>query len=92
MYMVYWVETHETDSPAPTLVSFPCCQSFKSNEMSAALKFCEDLRARRRAGERISFVTFVSEIPEQVGEAGVAAVTDGKLPDGSEYTWKKRRP
>lgn len=91
MYMVYWVETHLTDSLAPTLVSEPCCQDFPSNEMSKALTFCEQLRTRRRAGERISFITFTSEVPDLVGEAGVAAVTDGKLPDGTDYTWRKRR-
>ena len=38
-----------------------------------------------------SYVAMVSENPNQVGKMGVDAVTEGKLPDGTDYTWKKRR-
>lgn len=31
------------------------------------------------------------EILEFVGELGVDFVKDGKLPNGDDYTWKKRR-
>lgn len=43
----------------------------------------------RECGNR--FVTIVSENPDVVGKPGVDSVVDGKLPDGSDYTWKKRR-
>lgn len=88
MYMVYWME-----ATAPISHTYvPQSQQFGSSEMTAALQCCEQLRTRRRNGEPISFVTFVSEDPNQVGQAGVDTVADGKLPDGADYTWRKRRP
>lgn len=42
----------------------------------------------RKSGNR--FVTMVSENPEHVGKPGVATVSDGKTPDGSDYTWSKQ--
>lgn len=38
-----------------------------------------------------SYVTMVSENPNQVGKMGVDSVEDGKLPSGEVYTWKMRR-
>lgn len=38
-----------------------------------------------------TFVTMVSENPNSVGKPGVDSVVNGVLPDGSEYSWKKRR-
>lgn len=43
----------------------------------------------RREGFR--FVSMVSEDLNQVGELGVLSVENGKLPNGDDYTWKKRR-
>lgn len=37
------------------------------------------------------FVTMVSENRDSIGKPGVDAVADGKLPNGEDYTWKKRR-
>lgn len=37
------------------------------------------------------FVKIVGEGVEIVGVFGVSSIKDGKCPDGSEYTWKKRR-
>lgn len=54
--------------------------------LDQALKWANELRAN---GNR--FVTIASENPDSVGLAGVDAVVDGILPDGTEYTWKKRR-
>ena len=55
---------------------------------------CQDLvqalaiaEARRKEGMR--FVTMASESSQSVGAPGVAAVQDGKLPDGSAYDWSK---
>lgn len=57
---------------------------------------CEDLaeslnhtQRLRNSGNR--FVSMVSENPNQVGKSGVAAVIDGKLPNGDDYTYTKRR-
>ena len=55
-------------------------------EMTAALNQCQTLRNSGR-----SFVTMVSENPDSVGHPGVDSVVDGMLPNGTEYTWKKRR-
>ena len=47
--------------------------------------------AERFRNEGMTFVTMVSEDPNRVGKDGVAGVENGVLPDGSAYTWKKRR-
>lgn len=91
MYIVYWMESYETDSLAPGTVTEPRHREFGVNELDKALKFCEELRRDRRAGAKISHITYVCEHPDQVGESGVASVVDGVLPDGTDYTWKKRR-
>lgn len=77
MYMVYWTESDDTGSGVHG-------RGFSSSAMSDALKFMEELRARQRAGESISFVTMASENPHSVGHAGAADPS----PD---YNWKKRR-
>lgn len=77
MYMVYWTMIEDDRSVAHG-------RSFASDEMGAALKFMEALRARQRAGERLCFVTMSSENPHSVGLPGVADPS----PD---YNWKKRR-
>jgi hypothetical protein len=54
--------------------------------MTVALSFAETMRKTN-----CSFVTMVSENPNVVGKLGVDGIVDGKLPDGNDYTWKKRR-
>jgi hypothetical protein len=54
-------------------------------DLSEALKECEMLRQSGR-----TFVTMVSENPNNVGKKGVAGVVDGMLPDGSKYDWTKK--
>ena len=54
--------------------------------LNKALKMTEELR---REGN--TFVTMVSEDPNQIGKPGVDAVEEGVLPNGEEYTWRKRR-
>jgi hypothetical protein len=39
----------------------------------------------------MSYVAMVGENPNQVGKMGCDSVEDGKLPNGEDYTWKKRR-
>jgi len=54
--------------------------------LDEALKWANELRDN---GNR--FVTIASEDPNSIGKPGVDAVVDGLLPDGTEYTWRKRR-
>jgi hypothetical protein len=77
MYMVYWT-TMEADARRPN------AREFASADMTAAMKFMEELRTRQRAGERICFVAMASENPDAVGNPGVADPPAG-------YNWKKRR-
>lgn len=77
MYMVYWTLVENDDASAQS-------RAFDSSEMSAAMKFMEELRTRQRAGEGVCFVTMSSENPHSVGHPGVADPHPG-------YDWKKRR-
>lgn len=77
MYMVYWTAVDREERTAHEKL-------FDSHEMSAAMKFMEELRTRQRAGEDVCFITMSSENPHSVGHPGVAA----PHPD---YAWKKRR-
>lgn len=62
----------------------PCSQDFEG--LSDALAHSKYLRDIGR-----TFVTMVSENPDAVGKPGVDSIVDGKLPDGNNYTWMKRR-
>ncbi len=73
MYRVFWIEAQAARSEA-----------FAADSLSSALAFAESLRARRRAGGAVSFVTIASEDPAQVGESGAA---DPR----ADYDWVKRR-
>lgn len=75
MYKVYFTNEHGE------------ARSYDVDELVEALHTCEGLRRNARN----SFVTMVSEDPNVVGKPGVDAVVDGKLPDGTDYTWMKRR-
>lgn len=75
MYKIYYTDELDQD------------RSQKADKLEDALKIVEELRQ----DDRHSFVTMVSENPNVVGRPGVDSVTDGKLPDGSNYTWMKRR-
>ncbi len=60
--------------------------SWDEHTLAGALSATELFRSK---GMR--FVTMTGENPNQVGKMGVDAVVDGRLPDGSNYTWMKRR-
>lgn len=75
-YMVFWADNKG-----------PNCQYFGDNEMTDALAFMNSLRQN----EENQFVTFASQNANSIGKPGVDSVVDGKLPDGSAYTWMKRR-
>ena len=61
-------------------------QGIYTNTLNGALRITEE---KRQAG--YTFVTMVSEDPNSIGKPGVDSIKDGVLPDGSEYTWRKRR-
>ena len=65
-------------------LGLPCAQDFES--LTESLEHSKYLRDTGR-----TFVTMVSENPDSVGKPGVDSVVDGKLPDGEDYTWMKRR-
>jgi hypothetical protein len=52
------------------------------NSLDEAMAFAKEL------GE---FVTIQFDGKEVVGVFGATGVTDGKCPDGMDYSWKKRR-
>ena len=57
-----------------------------TSSLPGALRICEEKRSKG-----YTFVTMVSEDPNSVGRPGVDSVEDGQLPDGTDYTWRKRR-
>ena len=61
-------------------------QGIYTNTLTGALRITEEKRK-----EGYTFVTMVSEDPNSIGKPGVDSIVDGVLPDGSEYTWRKRR-
>ncbi len=50
--------------------------------LDEAMKFSKELNC---------FVTIVGDGMELVGMFGSDSVNNGKLPDGTDYTWMKRR-
>lgn len=85
-YVVFWLELG-TNEFFPNIQQ-PACRRFGDLEMTSALAFAN--RKRNEAG--VSHVTMSSQVDGQVGRSGVDTVSDdGKLPDGTDYTWKKRR-
>lgn len=99
MYVVYWIETWPRYSADRQLAWYemtgemwdlsltqdtPHYQQFDTSELTKALAFTETLRQRRKAGQKISFITMCSEHPDSVGEPGVS----DKLPEG--YDWTKQ--
>jgi hypothetical protein len=73
MYKIYWTNPDSNDA-----------YSGDFEDLTKALKECEMLRREGR-----TFVTMVSENPNHVGKTGAVGVVDGKLPDGSPYSWTK---
>jgi phage-related minor tail protein len=67
MIVVFWLEGVGSAEPVQ-----PRHRVFAPDQLGAALKFAEELRALRRAGETISHVAIQSELVESVGHAGVS--------------------
>ena len=57
-------------------------ETHQFNSLDEAMAFAKEL------GE---FVTIQFDGKEVVGVFGATGVTDGKCPDGMDYSWKKRR-
>jgi len=83
--VVFWIETYETDSLAPGLVTESYFKEFGETELSQALAFAEKQRKDGRKHVIIS-----TELSASVGKPGVNAVVDGKTPDGHDYEWSKK--
>jgi hypothetical protein len=62
-------------------------RSYDEESLSEALKLAEGLRRNTRN----SFVVMASHDINCVSKEGVDSVIDGKLPDGNNYEWMKRR-
>lgn len=58
---------------------------YEDQEFTLAMKQMESLRE-----QGMHHVTMSTQLANQVGKAGVAAVEDGTLPDGNPYEWSKR--
>ena len=61
---------------------------FKVDEVEGFKTLTEAMEFAKRAEK---FVVISGEGIELVGKFGVDAVEHGKCPNGTEYTWKKRR-
>ena len=84
--VVFWIKKSASEMfPG---MSEPKCRTFSEERLAEALAFMGE---KRQEGG-VSHVGMVSEPEGMVGAKDVGgAVEDGKLPDGSDYTWKKRR-
>lgn len=72
--VIYW-----TEAGSPKSAEFS-----GDSSLTEALAFSEKLRAARRSGLPVKFITSVTEDPNNVGQLGVADPP-------ADYDWKKRR-
>lgn len=70
MIVVYWLE--HVPAVASEGTARAEHRAFEASQLTQALQFAEQLRARRAAGEPISHVAIQSEFVEAVGPVGVA--------------------
>ncbi len=66
-------------------------QMYKVETKDVSKEFVTLSEAMQFSKELNCFVTIKGDGMELVGIFGSASVNDGKLPDGTDYTWKKRR-
>jgi hypothetical protein len=78
MIVVFWLEH------APAEGTRAAHAAFAPDDLNAALRYAEELRARRGAGALISHVCIQSELEQSVGPAGVAGPP-------ADYAHYKRR-
>ena len=84
--VIFWIQ--RTPSEMFPNFSEPKCRTFDDHLMSEAMEFMR----KKRTEDGVSHVGMVNEPEGMVGtkDAG-GSVQDGKLPDGTPYTWMKRR-
>ncbi len=84
--VIFWIEA-STSEFFPNMHQ-PMCRMFDETLLNEAMAFMRE----KRTESGVSHVGMVNEPAGMVGtkDAG-GAVQDGKLPDGSPYTWMKRR-
>jgi hypothetical protein len=63
--------------------------SAKSEEYLEMMEALTQTNYLRSIG--LTYVTMVGQDPNNVGKMGVDSITNGKLPDGEDYLWRKRR-
>ena len=61
-----------------------CSHAHDVDTLTEALRYTEGFR---KLG--MTFVTMVSEDPNQVGKPGVDSIVNGVCPDGVKYDWNK---
>lgn len=76
---------HNTATEDQPPIWHPVSHAFLDNEMGQALAQCQTLRA----DPRNAHVCISSELRAMVGTLGVAAVENGRTPDGEVYDWSK---
>lgn len=84
--VVYWLENEMVDGglAGEYYEKVSKFQEFPDNDLSAPLKFAEQLRAKRKEGAPISHIDIKSENTDSVGQDGVASAP-------KDYAWYKRR-
>ena len=81
--VVFYLHNHASEGEVP--VWQPQAEPFSDKEMTQALNRCQGLRADARN----MHVCISSELRDMVGTMGVAAVENGRTPDGHAYEWSK---
>lgn len=83
--VVFYLRNNVEDAEAEQPDWQPQCLAYSDKQMSEALAQCQ----RLRADPRHAHVVMSSELRDMVGQVGVAAVEDGRTPDGELYDWSK---
>lgn len=84
--VVFYVEQEDVFNDGTLIENVPVIEEFGKNQLTVALKRCQELR---QLGKR--HVTMSCENEDSVGKPGVDAIVDGKTPAGEAYDWKKDR-
>lgn len=80
---VFYLLNTTPDGPLPTWQ--PQCMAYTDAQMGEALQHCQ----RLRGNPLHAHVVISSELRDMVGPVGVAAVEEGRTPDGEVYDWSK---
>ncbi|WP_312416767.1 hypothetical protein [Comamonas sp.] len=83
--VVFYLRNNAEDAEGVPPDWQPQWLAYSDQQMSEALAQCQ----RLRADPRHAHVVMSSELRDMVGQIGVAAVEDGRTPDGEHYDWSK---